>query len=90
MAVPRVHDDGPSRETQRKEETSTAVAAVAAASAVAVAGSVESTAEVRRVLTELVEREPEARSNPSVQAAYVALDNMEAEELENISVESAL
>ena len=46
--------------------------------------------QVRRVLAELVEREPEARSNPSVQAAYVALDNMEAEELEQISTESAL
>jgi hypothetical protein len=38
------------------------------------------------VLAELVEREPEARSNPSVQAAYQALDNMESEELEAISV----
>ena len=42
------------------------------------------------MLADLVEREPEARSNPSVQAAYVALDNMEAEELEAISSESAL
>ena len=36
------------------------------------------------------EAEPEAKTNPSVQAAYVALDNMEAEELEAISAESAL
>ena len=42
------------------------------------------------MLAELVEREPEAKTNPSVQAAYVALDNMEAEELEAISAESAL
>mgnify|MGYP003331262550 CR=1 FL=1 len=47
-------------------------------------------AEVRKVLAELAEAEPEAKTNPSVQAAYVALDNMEAEELEAISAESAL
>lgn len=47
-------------------------------------------AEVRKVLANLVEAEPEAKSNPSVQAAYVALDNMEAEEVESISAESEL
>ena len=64
-------------------------AAVAAAAASGT-GDPSSTAEVRRVLADLVEREPEARSNPSVQAAYMALDNMESEELEAISAESAL
>ena len=49
-----------------------------------------SMSEVRKVLSELVEAEPEAKTNPAVQAAYVALDNMEAEELEAISAESAL
>ena len=47
-------------------------------------------AEVRKVLEELIEQEPEAKTNPAVQAAYVALDNMEAEEVEAISAEGAL
>ena len=49
-----------------------------------------SMSEVRKVLEELIEAEPEAKSNPAVQAAYVALDNMEAEEVEAISAEAAL
>ena len=47
-------------------------------------------AEVRKALEEVCEAEPEARSNPAVAAAYVALDGMEAEEVEAISAESAL
>ena len=42
------------------------------------------------MLSDLVDAEPEAKTNPSVQAAYVALDNMEAEELEAISAESGV
>ena len=53
-------------------------------------GDAASMAEVRKVLEEVCDAEPEARTNPSIQAAYVALDNMEAEETEAISAESAL
>lgn len=53
-------------------------------------GDPSSMAEVRKVLEEVCDAEPEARTNPAVQAAYVALDNMEAEEVEAISAESAL
>ena len=47
-------------------------------------------AEVRKVLEGVCEAEPEAKTNPAVLAAYQALDNMEAEEVEAISAESAL
>ena len=53
-------------------------------------GDASSMAEVRKVLEDVCDAEPDAKSNPAVQAAYVALDNMEAEEVEAISAESAL
>jgi len=63
-------------------------------SVMAVAAACESgnasMADVHHALASLIEREPEARANPSVQAAYQALDNMEAEEVESISAECAL
>ncbi len=46
--------------------------------------------EVRRALASLVDRDSKARLSTPVQAAYVTLDNMEAEELVSISAESAL
>ena len=61
------------------------------AGGVAEAEEVEaSMAGVRRALDELVSRQPEARANAEVHAAYVSLDNMEGEELQAISEESAV
>ena len=54
------------------------------------AGEAANMAEVRSALKEVCEAEPAARSMPAVQSAYVALDNMEAEEVEVISSEAAL
>jgi hypothetical protein len=64
--------------------------AAAAAAEAAASNDTANMAEVRQALEEVCEAEPEARSNPAVQAAYVALDNMEAEEVEAISAEAAL
>ena len=64
--------------------------AASAAAAAAAGNDTANMAEVRKALEEVCQAEPEARSNPAVQAAYVALDNMEAEEVEAISAESAL
>ena len=58
--------------------------AVGAAKALEEGGDASSMAEVRKVLEEVCDAEPEAKTNPAVQAAYVALDNMEAEEVEAI------
>ena len=81
----------PAAPSPRPRRLSAAAEEVALAAAAAVAGNdMSNMAEVRKALEDVCEAEPEARSNSAVQAAYVALDNMEAEEVEAISAESAL
>ena len=77
------------RPHQRRLSAAAEEAALAAAAAGA-GNATANMAEVRKALEEVCNAEPETRSNSAVQAAYVALDSMEAEEVETISAESAL
>ena len=80
-------DDG---DVRARRLSAAASEAASAATAAVASNDTANMAEVRKALEEVCEAEPEAKSNPAVQAAYVALDNMEGEEMEAISAESAL